>query len=148
MNKVSKSDNYQKSEANNYVRLYIDRPDIDYEKALRLFIKTVLIIGVISFVLSLLLKLCFNTEMLMTAILIFAFLIFATALIFLKKQMIWFIKIYQNRAKFETRLRCCYEPSCSEYAILAIQKYGVIKGTVKAIKRLKRCHPPGGIDYP
>ncbi len=66
----------------------------------------------------------------------------------LKYIMIWFIRIYQRYAKSETRLRCCYTPSCSEYAILALKKYGVIIGTIKAIKRLLRCGPPGGIDYP
>ena len=78
----------------------------------------------------------------------FVILSIATFLIFLKKILIWLIKVYQNRAKFETRLRCCYEPSCSEYAILAIEKYGAIPGAIKTIKRLKRCHPPGGVDYP
>ncbi|HHO0367465.1 TPA: membrane protein insertion efficiency factor YidD [Morganella morganii] len=44
---------------------------------------------------------------------------------------------------------CRYDPSCSEYAILAIQKYGVIKGWSMAIKRIYRCKPPfGGRDLP
>lgn len=62
--------------------------------------------------------------------------------------MIWFIRIYQRYAKSETRLRCCYTPSCSEYAILALKKYGVLIGGIKAVRRLLRCGPPGGIDYP
>jgi len=61
---------------------------------------------------------------------------------------IWLIRIYQRYAKSETRLRCCYTPSCSEYAILALKKYGLIIGCYKAINRLLRCGPPGGIDYP
>ena len=66
----------------------------------------------------------------------------------LKHILIWLIRVYQRYARSETRLRCCFEPSCSEYAILALKKYGVIIGSVKTINRLFRCHPPGGIDYP
>ncbi|MGI6401706.1 MAG: membrane protein insertion efficiency factor YidD [Thermoguttaceae bacterium] len=62
--------------------------------------------------------------------------------------MIWFIRVYQRYAKAETRLRCCYTPSCSEYAILALRKYGALIGGFKTVRRLLRCGPPGGIDYP
>lgn len=62
--------------------------------------------------------------------------------------LIWCIKVYQRYAKSETRLKCCFTPSCSEYAILALDKYGVVIGCYKAAGRLLRCHPPGGIDYP
>ena len=45
---------------------------------------------------------------------------------------------------------CRFRPTCSEYAALAITKYGIIKGVVKTIGRLLRCHPfnPGGWDAP
>jgi len=78
------------------------------------------------------------------------FLILALLLIMItfKYILIWCIKVYQRYAKSETRLRCCFTPSCSEYAILALDKYGVIIGCYKAVDRLLRCHPPGGIDYP
>lgn len=62
--------------------------------------------------------------------------------------LIWFIRVYQRYAKSETRLRCCFTPSCSEYAILALKKYGLVVGIYKAVNRLLRCGPPGGIDYP
>jgi len=39
---------------------------------------------------------------------------------------------------------CRYVPSCSEYAAIALQKHGVIKGSWLAAKRLLRCHPWGG----
>jgi len=45
--------------------------------------------------------------------------------------------------------RCCrYEPTCSNYAYEAVQKYGVCRGLFMAIKRIGRCHPfhPGGYD--
>lgn len=69
-------------------------------------------------------------------------------LLTLKYIFIWFIRVYQRYAKSETRLRCCYTPSCSEYAILALKKYGLVIGSIKAVNRLLRCGPPGGIDYP
>lgn len=69
-------------------------------------------------------------------------------LITLRFSLIWFVRIYQRYAKSETRLRCCMTPSCSEYAILAFRKYGAIWGAIKTWKRLLRCHPPGGVDYP
>ncbi|WP_088182279.1 membrane protein insertion efficiency factor YidD [Sphingobium sp. Z007] len=42
---------------------------------------------------------------------------------------------------------CRYAPSCSEYAIVAIRKYGAIKGSWLGFKRLMRCHPWGGSGY-
>ncbi|SEJ00869.1 hypothetical protein SAMN05518849_102181 [Sphingobium sp. AP50] len=42
---------------------------------------------------------------------------------------------------------CRYAPSCSQYAILAIRKYGAIKGSWLGFKRLMRCHPWGGSGY-
>ena len=63
--------------------------------------------------------------------------------------LIWFIRLYQRYASEDIRLACVFEPSCSEYMILSIQKHGVLKGISKGIKRLKRCHhPSGGTDYP
>jgi putative membrane protein insertion efficiency factor len=62
--------------------------------------------------------------------------------------VITLIRIYQCHASSETRLKCCFMPSCSEYGIIAIKKYGTIKGIIKTIGRLRRCEYPGGIDYP
>lgn len=44
--------------------------------------------------------------------------------------------------------RCRFHPSCSEYAIIAIRRFGAAKGSWLALRRLTRCHPlnPGGID--
>ncbi len=43
---------------------------------------------------------------------------------------------------------CRYTPTCSQYALVAIERYGARKGGLMAIKRLLRCHPfhPGGWD--
>ena len=42
---------------------------------------------------------------------------------------------------------CRYVPTCSQYAIEAITKYGPVKGLWLAVKRLLRCHPWGGSGY-
>jgi hypothetical protein len=42
---------------------------------------------------------------------------------------------------------CRYSPSCSAYAITALQRYGAIRGSWLAAKRLSRCHPWGGQGY-
>ena len=39
---------------------------------------------------------------------------------------------------------CRYQPSCSAYAITALRRYGALKGSWLAAKRLARCHPWGG----
>ena len=45
---------------------------------------------------------------------------------------------------------CRFQPSCSEYFILAVRKYGPVRGACKGCWRICRCNPwnPGGIDPP
>jgi len=43
--------------------------------------------------------------------------------------------------------QCRYTPSCSQYAIDAIDKYGPLRGSLKAVGRICRCHPWGGRGY-
>lgn len=42
---------------------------------------------------------------------------------------------------------CRFVPTCSEYALQALRKYGPIKGSWLALKRILRCHPGGGSGY-
>jgi hypothetical protein len=75
---------------------------------------------------------------------------------FFKKIAIFLIKTYQKTMSFDHGpLRklypqgfCRFNPSCSQYAILAIEKYGIIKGGLKASWRIIRCNPwnHGGND--
>lgn len=77
-----------------------------------------------------------------------AIVLTAQLLLFRKLILVWLVRVYQRYAKAEIRLRCCFEPSCSEYTILAIEKYGVLYGAIKCISRFRRCKHPGGVDYP
>lgn len=67
----------------------------------------------------------------------------------MKKILISWVRFYQKHAPDGVRRHCLFTPSCSEYMILAIEKYGCIRGVAKGIRRIFRCKPPnGGIDYP
>jgi|UniRef100_A0A7C5KBM8 putative membrane protein insertion efficiency factor len=62
--------------------------------------------------------------------------------------LIFIIRVYQ---KFISPLKgrsCIFYPTCSEYAIIAISRFGIFKGSFLAIKRILRCHPlnQGGYD--
>jgi hypothetical protein len=65
----------------------------------------------------------------------------------MKYILIGLIKTYQM-IPLESHNRCKYIPSCSNYGIEAITKYGSIKGTLLTIKRILRCNPfsKGGYD--
>lgn len=67
----------------------------------------------------------------------------------LKTFAIGCVLAYKSYAPMKVRDRCRFEPSCSTYMILAIEKYGLFKGVAKGINRINRCHAPnGGVDYP
>lgn len=65
----------------------------------------------------------------------------------IKRFLIRMIRLYQ-RMPLSSHMQCKYIPSCSEYAIDAIEYYGAFKGILKAIWRILRCNPfsKGGID--
>ena len=70
-------------------------------------------------------------------------------LITIKRAIICTVRIYQRYAPDSVRLKCRFEPSCSEYMILAIEKYGLVSGVKKGMNRLKRCNVSGGgFDFP
>jgi len=58
------------------------------------------------------------------------------------------VRIYQGTLSLLLGPCCRFVPSCSSYAMLALQRFGVLRGTWLAVRRLARCHPfhPGGYD--
>ena len=66
----------------------------------------------------------------------------------MKKLVIFFIECYRKCISPYTTPCCRFVPTCSEYAVLAIEKYGVARGLWLAAKRLLKCHPfhAGGYD--
>jgi putative component of membrane protein insertase Oxa1/YidC/SpoIIIJ protein YidD len=59
------------------------------------------------------------------------------------------IVIYQERFASKLTTTCVYEPSCSEYMLLALKRYGLWRGVRLGLGRLSRCRPGlGGEDYP
>jgi len=66
----------------------------------------------------------------------------------MKKILIVFIKLYKYLISSVLPTSCRFTPTCSEYSIEAIRKYGSIKGVYFSLRRILRCHPfhPGGYD--
>lgn len=56
------------------------------------------------------------------------------------------IRLYQN-FPFRKRNVCRFNPTCSEYMIIAIKEYGLIKGIYLGLKRILRCNPFGSYGY-
>ncbi|MCQ2227016.1 MAG: membrane protein insertion efficiency factor YidD [Bacteroidales bacterium] len=61
--------------------------------------------------------------------------------------LILLVRFYQRCISPMTPPSCRFTPTCSQYAIEAIQKHGALKGTWLAIKRILRCNPWGGHGY-
>lgn len=68
----------------------------------------------------------------------------------LKIFLINLIKIYKELISPILPFSCKFYPSCSEYSIISIEKYGVIKGLILSLWRILRCNPfsKGGVNFP
>ncbi|MGZ3903328.1 MAG: membrane protein insertion efficiency factor YidD [Bacteroidia bacterium] len=64
-----------------------------------------------------------------------------------KKIAILFVRFYQGAISPYMMPSCRFTPSCSQYTIEAINKYGALKGSWIGFKRICRCHPWGGSGY-
>lgn len=66
----------------------------------------------------------------------------------IKKVLISLIKFYRKSISSVTPPSCRYIPTCSQYALDAIEKYGAFKGVAMSIWRILRCNPftKGGFD--
>jgi putative membrane protein insertion efficiency factor len=66
----------------------------------------------------------------------------------MRKILILLIRLYRYLISPLLPLSCRFNPTCSEYSIDAINKYGFLKGFYLSFRRILRCHPfhPGGHD--
>lgn len=66
----------------------------------------------------------------------------------IKKFFIFLLNFYQKKISPLKKPCCRFTPTCSTYAIEAIEKHGALKGLYLSIKRILRCHPfcKGGYD--
>ncbi len=66
---------------------------------------------------------------------------------FLRKAFLLPVYFYRVFISPLTPPSCRYTPTCSQYMVEAVLKYGIFKGTWLGIKRILRCHPWGGSGY-
>jgi len=66
----------------------------------------------------------------------------------MKKILIKLIEFYQKHISPLKKPCCRFYPTCSEYFLEAVKKYGALKGTYLGVKRILKCHPfhKGGFD--
>jgi putative component of membrane protein insertase Oxa1/YidC/SpoIIIJ protein YidD len=110
-----------------------------------------------AYFIFLLLLVCFFISMILKLLLVkipfilfFVLIFFSITFVLLKKIVIGMVELYQHYAPEYMRRRCLLMPTCSEYMIMAVKKYGTIRGVCKGVCRLFfRCR--GNlyrIDYP
>jgi uncharacterized protein len=60
------------------------------------------------------------------------------------------VRIYQYTLSPLIGRQCRFHPTCSNYMIAAVEKYGAMRGAWRGLRRITRCHPwhPGGVDLP
>lgn len=68
----------------------------------------------------------------------------------MRRLAILLIRVYQIFVAPLIGNVCRFEPSCSRYAMAVIERFGIFRGSLLAVKRIARCHPwnPGGYDPP
>ena len=132
----------QDPRSSNYVRI-LKRPKISWVRVILYILIPIMVLTALIIVLK-----HFGVSTLITILAAIAVFTVYTVLT-LKRAIICAVKIYQRYAPDSIRNKCRFEPSCSEYMILAIEKYGLLKGVRKGIRLLKRCNVNGGgFDYP
>jgi putative membrane protein insertion efficiency factor len=66
----------------------------------------------------------------------------------MKRCLLAMLRFYRRRISPLSPPSCRFIPTCSQYAVEAVEKYGAAKGGWLALRRILRCHPfhPGGYD--
>ena len=66
----------------------------------------------------------------------------------MKRPLIWLIKFYRKNISPKTPPSCKFTPTCSQYGLEAIERFGAIKGGFMTLWRILRCNPfsTGGYD--
>lgn len=115
----------------------LHRPTTNYKDLLRYLLQLACITFIVSIIFQMTLKeLCWNIKFQHSSFYIYAICF----LLRLKKFMIMSIEIYQHYAPEHIRRKCICKPTCSEYAIICIRKYNIIKALIKIHRRLtKEC---------
>ncbi len=126
----------------NYKRLLI-RPSINWIGFFSWWLTPVFYTMLLTFLFQLI-KIKLIYQICIIAVMTLLYLVFTV-----KWLVICVIKIYQRFSPESVRLKCRFEPSCSQYMILTIQKYGLLKGIKRGLERLKKCNIwGGGFDEP
>lgn len=66
----------------------------------------------------------------------------------IRAALVLLVRIYQRLVSPLLPPACRFYPSCSAYAVTALQRHGAVRGSWLTVRRLCRCHPfhPGGVD--
>ena len=65
----------------------------------------------------------------------------------MKRPLIWLIKFYRKNISPKIPPSCKFTPTCSQYGLEAIERFGSIKGSYLTIRRILRCNPFGKSGY-
>ena len=130
---------FPSAEEQEFVKQYVlgrplYRPPVTYTKVI---VWTLIVVAISIFFSVLLQKFLYTLGFFLPKILIYLSFYLIELFFLLKPFAITLIKLYQHYAPEEVRRRCLLKPTCSEYAILAIKKYGTLIGTIKTWRRLK-----------
>ena len=135
------ADMEQQNPASIYYNRILERPEINW----RNIILQAAVPGILMGLIISLSKKSSKQFMMIASIIFLGTYIFLN----LKKMIICFSHIYQRFAPASIRMKCRFEPSCSQYMILAVEKYGLLKGMKMGLNRLGRCKVGnGGFDFP
>jgi putative membrane protein insertion efficiency factor len=61
--------------------------------------------------------------------------------------LIGLVRLYQLTLSPWLGPNCRFQPTCSDYSITALRRFGVVKGSVMSVRRILRCHPWGGSGF-